>query len=143
MRYLLRGTSILQTGENSGVIQNAGQYNIELSSNENFTDSFVLRTGDEVSFNKKLFIRICDCNEKSPLAVANVVTFISLGGTTSTNTADEMLDSIFGGAVSDESVTSDADADSYFDDIFSGNSSSNVDDEDFNSYMDSIFGGNG
>ena len=141
MQYFITDTSIIQITETSGTIQNISNSTVEISNSADFTDSFLLYPLNKISFNERLYLRAYE--EVAQVIQINVARFIVSGSTTSTNTADEMLDSIFGGAVSDESVTSDADADSYFDDIFSGNSSSNVDDEDFNSYMDSIFGGNG
>lgn len=144
MQYSFRGTTITKISESSGVIQNIGQYEIEISPSEDFAESFVLRAGQEVTFNKQLYIRIRDIN--NPVATVNVVSFITIGGGTASNSDnfDDQLDSIFSGeTVPDESVASDENFDDELDDIFSGNGTATIDvDDDFIDAMDSIFGGN-
>lgn len=126
MQYRLTGTTITKINEKSGVIQNAGNYEIEISNSEDFTDVFVLREGKKVSFNKQLYIRLRDPNSHS--VKVNVVQFISEGGGSSSgdsggstplvydNTADYLNDLLNGG---DDGYNNQDNTD-YFDSLLGG-----------------------
>ena len=139
MKYLITDTSVIRLSERAGVIQNLGNDKIELSNSENFTDSIVLPMLNKFSFSDQLYIRAYGSKVDNVITI-NVVPFALDGGTGSGNS----------GTVADEDVTTDDEANEYFDSIFGGNGGiQTVDDEDVASddeadeYFDSIFGGLG
>lgn len=137
MKYLITDTSVIRLSERAGVIQNLGNDKIELSDSENFTDSIVLPVLNKFSFDRQLYIRAAASKVDNFIEV-NVVPFALDGGTgyggsqtvddgdvTTDDEANEYFDSIFGGnggtqTVPDENVASDDEADEYFDSIFGG-----------------------
>ena len=136
MQYVLTDTSVVRISESSGVIQNVGNYDIELSIDQNFNEVFVLRGGNEVAFKKRLYIRARD---KPAYSIkVNVVTFIALGGgsaessgteTTTDDDVENYLDDVLNGA---DTGYNNTDTDNYLDDVINGGdtgySNSDVDD---------------
>ena len=123
MQYVLTDTSVLQISESSGVIQNISSYDIEISIDQNFNEIFVLRSGNEVAFKKRLYIKARD---KPAYSIkVNVVTFISLGGGSS--------------ETSTEPATDD-DVSNYLDDVLNGGEN-NYSNPDTNNYLDDLLNG--
>lgn len=111
MKYLITDTSIIRLSERAGVIQNLGNDKIELSDNENFSDSIVLPMLNKISFDRQLYIRAYGGRVDNVITV-NVVPFALDGGTSSGSSG--------GATVDDSDVTTDSEADEYFDNIFGG-----------------------
>ena len=111
MKYLITDTSVIRLSERAGVIQNLGNDKIELSNNENFTDSIILPMLNKFSFSDQLYIRAYGGKVDNVITV-NVVPFALDGGTGSGSSS--------GATVDDEDVTTDDEADEYFDSIFGG-----------------------
>lgn len=71
MQYRIRGNEVIQTAETSGTIQNISDAEAEISTSADFTDSFVLRGWDRITFTSPLYIRARA--EKSSLIILNVL----------------------------------------------------------------------
>ena len=144
MNYIIRENETVKVNESSGAIQNIGQYEIKLSSNENFSDFFVLSEMQTAFFNKPFYVKIRD--SINPRAEFNIVTFITSGGgsasSTTTDTAtidtvDDYIDNIFSGG---DDNYNDPDTSNYIDNIFNGGDDGYTD-NDFEGYIDDIYGG--
>lgn len=80
MQYRIRGNEVVQTTETNGTIQNISEAEAEISTSADFTDSFVLRGYDRITFTTPLYVRAREKN--SSLIVLNVLQnfFLSKGG---------------------------------------------------------------
>ena len=80
MQYRIRDNEVIQTTETSGTIQNISDAEAEISTSADFTDSFVLRGWDRITFTRPLYIRARE--EKTSLIVLNVLQnfFLSKSG---------------------------------------------------------------
>lgn len=80
MQYRIRGNEVVKTTETNGTIQNISDAEAEISTSADFTDSFVLRGWDRITFTSPLYIRARA--EKSSLIILNVLQnfFLSKGG---------------------------------------------------------------
>ena len=127
MQYVLTDTSVLQISESSGVIQNVGSYEIELSATADFAESFVLRERQKVSFNKQLYIKTRDPTPHS--VKVNVVTFITEGsGGGSSSSVDEAAEHA-------ENVND------YLDDLLNDGNNTGYDNQDVTDYFDDLLNG--
>lgn len=139
MKYIITDTSVIRLSERAGTIQNLGGDKVELSDSADFASSFVLPALNTISFSKQLYARIYGVASQ-PVEL-NVVTFAADSGGNSGSSSSATVD--------DSDVTTDDEANEYFDSIFGGDNSQTVDDEDVASddeadeYFDSIFGGLG
>ena len=146
MKYLITDTGIIRISERAGVIQNTSSCDpVEISDSQSFTDSYILYSLNERSFNKQLYLRAYG-KLSQPLLI-NVVTFINSGGSgsvssTTTDTAtidtvDDYIDNIFSGG---DDNYNDPDTSNYIDNIFNGGDDGYTD-NDFEGYIDDIYGG--
>ena len=71
MQYRIRDKEVIHTAETSGTIQNASNIAAEISTSADFSDVFVLRGWDRITFTSPLYIRARE--EKSPLIILNVL----------------------------------------------------------------------
>lgn len=145
MQYVLTDTSAVRISESSGVIQNVGSYDIEISIDQNFEEVFVLRGGNEVAFKKRLYIRARD---KPAYSIkVNVVTFIALGGGNSESSAEpepstdddieNYLDDALNGA---DTGYNNTDTNNYLDDLLDGGDD-NYDNSDVDDYFNDLLAG--
>lgn len=136
MKYIITDTAVIRLSERAGTIQNvSGVNSVELSDSADFTNCVVLYPLNKLTFNTPLYVRAYGSAEQA--IEINVVPFALDGGSsggaqtvddgdvTTDNEANEYFDSIFGGnggtqTVPDEVVTTDDEADEYFDSIFGG-----------------------
>ena len=142
MEYVLTDTSAVRISESSGVIQNVGNYDVELSIDLN--EVFVLRGGNEVAFKKRLYIRARD---KPAYSIkVNVVTFIALGGgsaessdteTTTDDDVENYLDDVLNGA---DTGYNNTDTNNYLDDLLDGGND-NYDNSDVDDYLNGLMAG--
>lgn len=139
MKYIITDTTVIRLSERAGTLQNiSGVNSVEISESGDFTNSIVLFSLNKITFNTPLYVRAYGKLEHA--VELNVVPFAldNSGGSGSSS-----------GTVADEDVTTDDEANEYFDSIFGGNGgTATVPDEDVASdneadeYFDSIFGDN-
>ena len=136
---------VTKINESSGVIQNTDAINkVELSSNQDFTDSFILYPLQTYTFTKQIYARLFDSGGL-PVEL-RIADFISIGGgnnSTSTTPSD---------------VATDAEFNAMLDEVLNGNNSGSsssisgaggtatingvvhnvISDNDFNSILDDL-----
>lgn len=144
MTYTIAPNTITKINETSGVIQNTNQIEkIELSSNADFTDSFILYPLQTFTFTRQIYAKLFDSGGlPAELRVSN---FISIsGGNSSSSTTPS-------------GIATDAEFETMLDEVLSGNNSDTattpsnggtvtingevhnvISDKDFNSMLDDV-----
>lgn len=110
MKYVITDTAVIRLGERAGTLQNiSGVNSVEISDSADFSNCAVLYPLNRISFDTPLYVRAYG---KLEYAVElNVVPFALDGGTSSGSSGG-------GATVDDSDVTTDDEANEYFDSIF-------------------------
>ena len=111
MKYIITDTAVIRLSERAGTLQNiSGVNSVEISDRADFINCFVLYPLNKLTFDTPLYVRAYGKLEHA--VELNVVPFALDGGTGSGSSS--------GATVDDEDVTTDDEADEYFDSIFGG-----------------------
>lgn len=141
MEYIISDTSIIRINETSGVIQNNSNSKIELSNKESFSEKYLLKPNNEVSFNGSVYARAY--RKVSGVIKFNVVSFIAWSGGSGGGTDEpddnvpDYLDDLLSGG---DDGYDNADTTDYINDMFNGNGD-NYDNPDTNEYFNNLLNG--